>query len=145
MDRILVGVDGSEHSMKAVDAAANMAATTGAALRLLAVIPAVSADELDDYARSEHLLEDLPQLLSTFEPAFLGAAADRARAKGAAKISVGTASGDPASQIVAAAGVDDVDLIVVGCRGRGRLTGLLLGSVSQKLASHAACSVLIVR
>jgi len=147
MDRILVAVDGSEHAAKAVDAAAKIAASTGAKLSLLAVIPSASevADELEAYARTEHLLHDLPQLLASVQPAFLEPAAERARTQGAATVSVETASGDPAAEILASAREHGADLIVVGSRGRGRLSGLLLGSVSQKIASHAPCSVLIVR
>ena len=51
---------------------------------------------------------------------------------------------DPAEAIIEAARVGQADTIVIGRRGRGRLAGLLLGSVSQKVASLAPCIVTIV-
>jgi nucleotide-binding universal stress UspA family protein len=39
----------------------------------------------------------------------------------------------------------ETDLVVVGSRGHGGFTGMLLGSVSQHVAAHSACSVIIVR
>jgi nucleotide-binding universal stress UspA family protein len=63
---------------------------------------------------------------------------------GATKIRLLEAAGDPAEKLIDIARRDAVDLIVVGRRGRGRLAGLLLGSVSQKLASLAPCGVLVV-
>ena len=53
--------------------------------------------------------------------------------------------GDPATAIIDVAATRKSDLIVMGSRGLGRLAGLLLGSTSQKVVSHAACPVLIVR
>jgi nucleotide-binding universal stress UspA family protein len=63
---------------------------------------------------------------------------------GATKIRLLEAAGDPAEKLIDVARREAVDLIVVGRRGRGRLAGLLLGSVSQKLASLAPCGVLVV-
>jgi nucleotide-binding universal stress UspA family protein len=51
--------------------------------------------------------------------------------------------GPPALMLVEAA--EEADLLVVGSRGYGGFTGLLLGSVSQQCAHHAHCPVVIVR
>ena len=51
--------------------------------------------------------------------------------------------GPAASALIEAA--KDAELLVVGPRGHGGFTGLLLGSVSQQLANHAPCPVVIVR
>jgi nucleotide-binding universal stress UspA family protein len=147
MERILVAVDSSENSMKAVDAAATIAAACGASLSLLAVVPSAAsiAEELEAYARSEHLLNELPSILAAVQPAFLDTAERRARDKRVMNVSKETAMGDPASAIVETARDKRCDLIVLGSRGRGRLSGLLLGSVSQKVVTHAPCAVLVVR
>jgi nucleotide-binding universal stress UspA family protein len=53
--------------------------------------------------------------------------------------------GTPAEAILEVAKTRDVNLIVMGSRGLGRLAGALLGSQSQKVVQHATCPVLIVR
>ncbi len=51
--------------------------------------------------------------------------------------------GSPADTLIEIAA--DADMLVVGSRGRGGFRGLLLGSVSQQIASHGSCPVVIVR
>ena len=54
-------------------------------------------------------------------------------------------TGDPGETIVAAAEAEDIDLILVGAHGRGPIAQFLMGSVSEHVARHAPCPVLIVR
>ncbi len=54
-------------------------------------------------------------------------------------------TGDAADGIIAQAKKEKADLIVMGSRGFGDLRGLLLGSVSHKVAAHADCGVLTVK
>jgi nucleotide-binding universal stress UspA family protein len=61
------------------------------------------------------------------------------------RISAEPCFGNPVQEIIAAAKDWQADLIVVGSRGHGRLTGLLLGSVAQKVISLAHCPVVVVR
>ena len=72
------------------------------------------------------------------------AAKERAQRIGAPTEQVQTGWGDPAQVIIEMARRDNVDAIVIGRRGRGQLAGLLLGSVSQKVATLAPCMVIIV-
>lgn len=58
-------------------------------------------------------------------------------------ISTSVVHGHPAERIIHASG--DVDLIVLGSRGRGGFAGLLLGSVSSQVVQHSRCAVLVDR
>ena len=62
-------------------------------------------------------------------------------------ISIKTTSelGDPAKIIIKLAKSNDYDLIIMGSRGRSAFKELLLGSVTQKVAHHAKCPVMVVR
>jgi nucleotide-binding universal stress UspA family protein len=148
MERILVGVDGSEPSLKAVDFAADLASKYDAELILLKVVgdrPPELGAAVEQYAHSEHISVPEAELVLTMADNILENARSEARRKGAAKISVEPSFGDPAEQIVTAARDREIDLIVVGNRGHGRLAGLLLGSVAQKVISLAHCPVVVVR
>lgn len=148
MERILAAADGSPPSLKAVAFAADLAARCGAELVLLTVgrrIDAALTAELEDYARREHLGASLGELAALQTDGVLDAARQEAQANGATRIATRSSFGDPAEEIVVAARELRPDLIAIGSRGHGRLTGLLLGSVAQKVLAHAACPVLVVR
>jgi nucleotide-binding universal stress UspA family protein len=65
--------------------------------------------------------------------------------RSAVPAAVRRARGPVGQRVVEAATEVGADLIVIGSRGHGRLEELLLGSVSDAVARHARCSVLIVR
>ncbi len=148
MKRIVAAVDGSQPSLNAVELAADLAAKYDAELLLFAVVqqvaPVMNAD-LQAYARIENVGAPLAEVgLETSETALAGARLT-AQGKGASRVATHSSFGDPADEIIAFAVDRQADLIVMGSRGHGRLAGLLLGSVAQKVLAHAGCPVLIVR
>ncbi len=141
MKKILVAADGSRGANRAVIAAAQLAKATGAKLTILNVGGNISDSELKQLVRAESEVGEALELLANH---ILDHARRRARRIGASSINLRTGWGDPAEVIIAVARHEKADVIVIGRRGRGRLAGLLLGSVSQKIASLAPCIVMIV-
>lgn len=146
MKRILVAVDRSEPSMRAVDMAADIAVKYAADLVLGTVIRDTGPNDpgIEAYARIEHVKDGETALKIENVRESFSDICDRARAKGARNVTVDVAVGDPAEEILANAKSGAIDLIVMGNRGRGPLAGLLLGSVTQKVVGLAACPVLVV-
>jgi nucleotide-binding universal stress UspA family protein len=146
MERIVVAVDGSPGSSKAVDFAADLAVKFDAELILLTVArhaAPVLDPAFEEYARIEHL-QGSEAGFAAAENVLAGARI-AAQAKGATRISTAPSVGDPAEEIIRCAKECRADLVVVGSRGHGRLAGLLLGSVAQKVIGLAPCPVTIVR
>ncbi len=131
--RIRCGIDGSPGSADTAALAAGIAATTGAELRLQHVIPVFRGDNAEWTLGSDE--ESPPEV----EPA-VGAA----RALGVEPVRE-MAMGRPEHALVETARRDEVDLLVVGHRGLSGVTRVLLGSVSEHVAHHAHCSVLVAR
>lgn len=137
MKRILVGVDGSKYSLDAVKAAAKLAAERGIkTVTLLNVIPTVVSD------LGAIPVSPPPGDLEAWEvferpKAILKEAGIEARLL--------LREGDPAYEIIRTAETEGYDLIVVGHRGLSPIKAFLLGSVSNRVVSHAPCSVLVVR
>jgi len=141
MKRIVVATDGSAGANRAVDAAARLAKDSGCELVILTIGGSVSGAELRQIASADG---DLSKTLESSANKVLGTARKRALRIGVAAVKLQTGWGDPAETIIDMARREKADVLIVGRRGRGRLSALLLGSVSQKLASLAPCAVMVV-
>ena len=141
MQPILVATDGSPGANRALDAAAKLAKATGSGLIILTIGGNISGAALQELASAEG---DLSAALETAANEILDRARKRALRGGVSAVKLQSGWGDPAEVIIDTVRRENPDLLVVGKRGRGRLSGLLLGSVSQKLASLAPCNVMVV-
>ena len=145
--KILVGVDGSESALQAVDVAANLAEVFNGRLVLVHVVQVSAiAEQALKISATAHLSENPKGIMERLSQDVLDDARERARKAGLAdqKISTVTTDGNQARELIKAAKRRKVDLVVVGSRGRGRLEGLLLGSVSQKVSALSPCPCMIV-
>jgi len=139
LSKILVPVDGSNNSLRALDHAIYLANKIDAhitAMNVIDIPPTV-------YVESQKLLDDL---LANFrsEAAKILDQYEKEAAKSGVKIEKVILEGDAASNIVGFAQKGAFDTIIIGRRGLGRFKAMVLGSVSNKVLQHARCSVLIV-
>jgi len=140
--KILLAFDGSEHSLKAAEYAIKLAQIDHAHVEILHVVSSEKRYMRDSAAltasiKEEHMKEAekiIAQGVEKFKDSGV---------QYSTKILLGDV-GDPADEICTEAKQNDVKIIVMGSRGLNPLTRLL-GSVSNKVLSHAHCPVLIVR
>jgi nucleotide-binding universal stress UspA family protein len=144
MSRILVGVDGSDHSRRALSWAMHEAAHHHVPLTVMTVHPAPVRPATQIYWN----VPDLPD--DSFDPEPVRRAVQEmvdtvAKEIGETppEVTVNVITGDPAEELVKAS--HDVGMLVVGSRGSGSFAKLLMGSVSTKVAHHAACPVVVIR
>jgi nucleotide-binding universal stress UspA family protein len=140
---VVVGVDDSEASQRALDVAADIAAETGATLHIVRVEPLHAPDSWASvetrHAGSEHTHAPRAEAEATLERA-------EKQTRGShpdLTIETEVLYGD-AGHALAPLG-DRAGLLVVGKRGRGGFSGLLLGSVSHAVIHEANCPVMVVR
>ena len=131
-EKILLAVDGSEHSNKAVAAAGDLAKKSG-------------GDVYAVYVHEEGMfspVESVPQAQDVVSDVVANLVAGGTKASGEA---LAARSGSVAPTIIEAARSVGADVIVIGTRGLSDFSGLLLGSVAHKVIHHADCPVLVVR
>jgi nucleotide-binding universal stress UspA family protein len=141
MQRIVVGVDGSENSRVALDWALAEAQLRHASVDVVNAWQPVfivgfggmpgGAAVQEDAAHEEEAHRVLDEMTAGTHPTDPAVTIDKVAVRGLS-----------ASALLEAA--KGADLLVVGSRGRGGFAGLLLGSVSQQVAQHAECPVVIV-
>jgi len=140
LERILVAIDGSEHSLEAAEFAATMVEKYEIPeVIMIHVIPTTAIYEGVDVWRV-----NVMSFLEEHGKQLLEEAVEQMRRNGVSVEGV-LAHGDPGSQIVKTARKRDVDLILMGSRGITGLASVFLGSVGERVARNARCSVLIIR
>jgi len=122
--RIIVGVDGSLQSKKALVEAITIAKSFSG------FVKAVSIYEKSGKEKAENIISEAEKDLAK-----VGVAFDTAIAQGT----------NPAKSLAALAKQENFDLIVVGSRGIGGRVSALLGSVSKQVVGNAYCNVLVVK
>jgi nucleotide-binding universal stress UspA family protein len=140
MSGIIVGVDGSGHSQRALDWAMKEAAIRHVPLTVLTVHEAIRgyysgvAVYADDPARTEQARQ-----AAQAETDKVLAGLDGPRPE---PVTVRAVHGFPVEELIKAS--QDADIIVLGSRGAGGFTRLMLGSTAGQVVEHAHCPVLIV-
>jgi nucleotide-binding universal stress UspA family protein len=140
--RIVVGVDGSEYSLRALRWAVFEAGRHGAELLALttwtALPPPIASPNVDvSKAVDRH------DGASAAEQALQTVVANAMAGNSPIVVEIVATEGHPAKLLAEQS--RHADLVVVGARGRGGIAGWLLGSVSQELLRHSSCPVAVVR
>ena len=139
MPGIVVGVDGSGHSRKALERAANEAAVHHVPLTVLTVHQAVR----DVYGSASHYGDDAALTDKAKEAA--QAETDQVLASVGAQpesVTVIAVHGLPVDELIKAS--QGADMLVLGRRGFGGFARLMMGSVTDQVSRHAHCAVLVV-
>lgn len=169
---IVVAVDGSSHSSRALAFAAELAATNNAELGIIFVVENNIyglPGALPGTSSAEHVITPTPNLFTheslnshnfkfsaeaaqesyrlamKFAEHIIEDAEKNARVDGAEKITRYIGTGSVINEIIDFATRQNADIIVTGQRGLGALKSVLLGSTSMKLAQSAPCTSVIVR
>lgn len=144
--KILCAVDGSQHALKAAKLASELAERFNAKLTFLTVTKELKmSDEVRRFIELEHLTGEPQYVLDEYTEQVIQESKDAARAVGVKDVATEIKTGHAARVIVNTAERGGYDAVVMGGRGHGDLEGLLLGSVSHKVASLAKCTVITVK
>ena len=149
INKLLVAIDGSSNSMKAVDYASAIAVGCKARLIILNVIKVLAVPQISVELRKYAELENVSVVdLNSWKKIasdLVAHAEKNSREKGADDIVTIVQEGPVARTIIACAQQHDVDMIVVGSRGFGNIEATLRGGVSHRVELLAKCPVLSVK
>lgn len=144
--KLLIALDGSDHSLKAVDFASEIAASLKATLIILNVVKSQEIPKgLREYADLEHIPGLDIDILKKVAGDLVANTQIRAKEKGVGDVVGEVEEGPVARTIIARAKHHDADMIVVGSRGFGNIEATLRGGVSHRVELLAKCPVLTIR
>jgi nucleotide-binding universal stress UspA family protein len=146
LQRVVVGLDGSEHSRHALNFMASLPLTADTELVLVGV------------AEKTHLPRSAPRLVTAQLRAFIAEVDEEEKTRKQqiladaehtinlrGRVQLRSVVGNPPDEIVAVAKTTGAQLIVLGSRGLGRLQRLVLGSVSEGVLLQSECTVIITK
>ena len=136
--KVLVATDGSEHSVKALNRAMELAKNEGAEITLLSVAY-YSREDLDEFP------PNIQEKLEAEGRAVLSKAKAMFDEKGIPVTTILEAGYVPANNIISKAEEGKFDLILMGSTGHSGVSRLLIGSTASKVVAHAHCSVAVIR
>ena len=146
IEKILVAMDGSKHAGHALKYAIELAVKWDAQLIVLSVIPPLKPilpDPVGFYPTYIPQFED--ELENAYKSILDEAVNTVAKEQPDIKVEARLEKGRPPDVIVEIAKTENVDLIVMGSRGLGGITGSVLGSTSQAVVHSCTKSILIIK
>jgi nucleotide-binding universal stress UspA family protein len=138
-ERILLAVDGSEHSMHAAKEAGDLARS----MKSDTVRIVVAFENIPDYLGEPNRQQVIDARMDQANTILRKAREAVGQIPGEVRVEL--IEGSPAEAIISVAKTHDSTVIVMGSRGLSAIAGMVLGSTSHKVVSHAPCPVLIVR
>jgi nucleotide-binding universal stress UspA family protein len=139
--RVVVGIDGSAGSTRALRWAGDEALEHGAGIYVVMAYSIPAPPVTIGYGQPPWRAED--EWRKDAEGALQATLRDTFGDDPGMKVDTEVVEGSPAKALIDAS--EGADLLVVGTRGHGGFAGMLLGSVSQHVTAHAACTVAVVR
>ena len=138
--KILVPVDGSDISYRALDSALFLSERLGSKITAIHVIEKVPTV----YIQSQKILDEILETHKNESQKILDECSSIATKKGIA-INTTLLEGNPASTILEFSQTEKYEVIIIGSRGMGHFKELILGSVSSKVIHHSLCPVLLIK
>jgi nucleotide-binding universal stress UspA family protein len=142
--QILLATDGSDEAKMATQAATELSRETGSEVHVVYVLPS-PAQLIGHHLYSDEIRESLIGGAERDAETFLKEQAEQIGSDGGKVAETHFRSGDPDKEILRTAESLGVGLIVIGSRGLGAVSRMLIGSVSDSIVRHAHCPVLVVR
>ena len=138
--KILVPVDGSDISYRALDSALFLSERLASKITAIHVIEKVPTV----YIQSQKILDEILVTHKNESQKILDECSSIATKKGIA-INTTLLEGNPASTILEFSQMEKYEVIIIGSRGMWHFKELILGSVSSKILHHSSCPVLLIR
>ena len=142
---ILISTDGSPISNKAAKAGIALASALGAKVSAYCAVEPLQPMYVEGYAFDQKVIEEIEQHARKAAQKRVDAIGKVAKAARVPFTSVVTKTSPPYEGIIAAAKKQKCDVIFMASHGRGGLSSLIMGSVTQKVLSHSRIPVVVYR